>query len=242
MEVTRAVVFDLDDTLYLERDYVASGFRHVSNAVCEYCDAPIQEIFNFLWCEFEAGVRGDAFNRLIARYRSLTPRWIVEDLVEVYRSHQPVIELLPNIKELLGALVKARVRLALLTDGPVAAQSCKIAALGLTDWFNFLVLTDIWGTEYRKPHPRGFRTTMGLLGLPAEQLVYVGDNPEKDFQTPRGMGWGTVRLRLPGQLRCLTEPTSADCAAEREIGSIPSLTQQLSNMCALQPFADGSPS
>lgn len=242
MEVMRAVVFDLDDTLYLERDYVASGFRHVAHAVNDNCNAPIEEMFDFLWCGFKAGVRGDAFNRLIARYPSLTSRWTVEDLVGVYRSHQPAIELLPNIKELLDVLDKAPVRLALLTDGPVAAQSCKLAALSLRDRFDFLVLTDIWGTEYRKPHPRGFLAMMSFLGLPAKQLVYVGDNPEKDFQTPRGMGWGTIRLRLPGQLRCLIEPTTAGHAADREIVSIPSLSQHLLNMCGLQSFADSSTS
>ncbi len=234
MEVARAVIFDLDDTLYLEKDYVASGFHYVANTVSENCDAPTEEIFNFLWCGFEAGVRGDAFNRLITRYPSLTPRWTVEDMVQVYRSHQPAIELLPNIEELLEALVEYRVKLALITDGPVATQSCKIAALGLTDWFEFLVLTDTWGTEYRKPHPRGFETVMNFLGIPAKHLVYVGDNPEKDFQAPREMGWSTVRLRVPEQLRSSLEPGSADFAAEYEVHSVKALEQILSHISALE--------
>ena len=234
MEVGWAVVFDLDDTLYLEKDYVVSGFRHVANAVSEYCDAPMQETFNFLWYGFEAGVRGDAFNRLLARYRSLATRWTVEQLVEVYRSHQPTIELLPNIQDLLSVLVKDRTRLALLTDGPVVTQSCKIAALGLTDWFNCLVLTDAWGTEYRKPHPRGFEAVMNSLGIPATNLVYIGDNPEKDFRAPREMGWGTVRLRLSEQLRCSLEPGSPDFAAEYEVGSVSELKQILFHVFALK--------
>jgi len=235
MEVTRAVVFDLDDTLYLERDYVASGFRRVANALSNCCDAPPDEIYNFMRCGFEAGIRCCAFDRLLARYPSLTPRWNVENIVEIYRSHHPAIELLPDTREMFDELTKCHIRMALLTDGPVLAQSNKIEALRLTDWVDVTLMTDTWGVEYRKPHPRGYQAAMSILRMPAEELVYVGDNPKKDFRTPRSMGWSTVRLRLPGQLHWLLESSSAEFAADCEVVSILALTQLLSDMCALEP-------
>jgi putative hydrolase of the HAD superfamily len=42
-------------------------------------------------------------------------------------------------------------------------------------------------------------------GLAAEHLVYVGDNPHKDFDAPHDLGWACVRLRLPGQLHTHAE-------------------------------------
>jgi len=235
MEVTRAVVFDLDDTLYLERDYVASGFRRVANALCEECDAPTDDVYSFLRCGFEAGIRRCAFDRLLVRYPSVASRWTVENIVEVYRSHHPAIELLPDTLQMFQELTNCQIRMALLTDGPVVAQSNKIEALCLAGWVDVTVLTDRWGLEYRKPHPRGYQTAMSLLRMPAEQLVYVGDNPAKDFRTPRSMGWSTVRLRLPGQLHWLIEPSSDECAADCEVVSIQALTRRLSDMCLLVP-------
>lgn len=235
MEVVRGVVFDLDDTLYLERDYVASGFRHVALVVEGHCDAAADEVFQFLWSGFGEGIRGDSFDRLLVRYPSLASGWTVGELVQLYRGHQPTIDALPKIKELLNELTRGMIALALVTDGLIAAQSGKIAALGLSGCFDLLVLTDTWGREYRKPHRRGFETVKSGLSLCSEQLVYVGDNPAKDFRAPREMGWQTVRLRLPGQLRYLEEPPAPDYAPQKEVVSVESLIQLLRKLCALEP-------
>ena len=64
------VVFDLDDTLYLERDYVKSGFRAVAKTAVKHTGTSADEAFNFLWNEFTAGVRGSSFNRPV---RALPP-------------------------------------------------------------------------------------------------------------------------------------------------------------------------
>ena len=47
--------------------------------------------------------------------------------------------------------------------------------------------------------------------------IYVGDNPAKDFVTPRRLGWQTVRLRVHGQLRFTEEPPSPAYRAAVEV-------------------------
>ena len=58
------VVFDLDDTLYLERDYVRSGFRAVDAWLAS---RGILGFFGEAWANFENGLRGKAFDRAPGR-------------------------------------------------------------------------------------------------------------------------------------------------------------------------------
>jgi putative hydrolase of the HAD superfamily len=233
MELIRGVVFDLDDTLYFEREYVLSGFRSIAATIGGDCRRS-DFIFEFLQSGFEAGVRGDAFDRLLAEYPELRIRLTVADLVERYRSHIPAIQLLPEMRFLLAALTSRGIRLALITDGSVTAQSNKIAALELGKLFAPTLITDAWGLQFRKPHRRAYEAVMKDWKMSPTQLVFIGDNPAKDFYAPRALGWHTARLRLTQQLRHALEPPSPEYAAERDFGSLGDLTDWLNAMCDLR--------
>ena len=195
------VVFDLDDTLYLERDYVKSGFRAVAKTAVKHTGTSADEAFNFLWNEFTAGVRGSSFNALLERYPELAQRVDVPALVRCYREHAPDIHYLPGIKPLLDELKNADVPLAVISDGPLVSQAAKAKALNVSLYADPVVLTDAWGQDFWKPHVRAFEHVAAAFGLPPEQLIYIGDNPVKDFHAPTALGWRSVRLRLPGQVR-----------------------------------------
>ena len=61
----KAILFDLDDTLYLERDFVKSGFRAVAWWLQQENGLPEKETFTRLWSMFTSGERGDLFDRLL---------------------------------------------------------------------------------------------------------------------------------------------------------------------------------
>lgn len=195
------VAFDLDDTLYLERDYVRSGFRAVAEYAARGTDTPADEAFTFLWEHFLAGARGTTFNALLARYPALSERRGVAELVRCYREHRPRIGYLPGAEVLLQELGARGVKLAVISDGPLVSQAAKAEALGVARYADPVILTDAWGEDFWKPHTRAFETVAAAFSLPAERLVYVGDNPTKDFHAPTRLGWQSVRLRLPGQVR-----------------------------------------
>jgi putative hydrolase of the HAD superfamily len=215
--VIRGVVFDLDDTLYLEREYVRSGFGRVAAHVAERSGRRREELFDHLWSGFEAGVRGSAFDELLARFRIEPEAVPVPDLVALYREHAPSIELPPPTLDLLHTLRGEGLRLGVITDGPAECQGAKARALGVHGLCDPVVLTGEWGREYWKPHPRAFEHVRASWQLPPEALVYVADNPAKDFLAPRRLGWRTVRLRVPGQLHIDLEPESGDYAPDKEI-------------------------
>ena len=120
------------------------------------------------------------------------------------------------------------VRIGIITDGVRAGQQRKLEALPLgADRIDRAILTDAWGREFWKPHPRAFEEIEKGWQIPAEELVYVGDNPAKDFLAPRQLGWHTVRLRTAGQEHFSAEGPSEAHAAELEVENFSGLANEL---------------
>jgi putative hydrolase of the HAD superfamily len=193
----RLVVFDIDDTLYLERDYVRSGFAAVGAwALAELGAA---DLGDRAWAAFEAGVRGRILDEALAACGVPANGQLVPQLVDVYRSHTPTIDLLDDVRAWLSDR-RADVALAVVTDGPTASQRAKAAALGLEGWADPVIVTEELGPGRCKPHPAAFECVEAAAGLAGAACAYVADNPTKDFGGPRSRGWRTVRVRREGSL------------------------------------------
>ena len=148
-------------------------------------------------------------------------------------STRPSIAYLPGIEALLSELRDLQVPLAVISDGPLVSQAAKAEALGVARYADPVVLTDAWGTAYWKPHVRAFEAVARAFDLPAERLVYIGDNPDKDFHAPTQLGWTSVRLKLPGQVR-ETLPHDA-VPPTHEVGSVAELRRVLLELVTAEP-------
>jgi len=193
----RLVVLDIDDTLYLERDYVHSGFVAVGAWARD--ELGVDGLGERAWAAFEAGVRRTIFDDVLAGTGLDDTREIVPRLVEVYRSHAPTIEMLADARDWLDSLAP-HVAVAVVTDGPLASQQAKADALVITRWADLVVFTESLGPGRGKPHPAAFEHLERELGVSGDRCAYVADNPAKDFVAPHRLGWRTVRVRRPGGL------------------------------------------
>ncbi len=193
----RLVVLDIDDTLYLERDYVRSGFAAVG--VWARDELGVDDLGDRAWAAFEAGVRRTIFDEALAGAGVEATDDLVLRLVEVYRSHAPTIELLIDAREWLDGLAP-HLALAVVTDGPLASQQAKAEALLLSRWADLIVFTETLGPGRGKPHPAAFEQLEREVGLAGHRCAYVADNPAKDFVAPHRLGWRTVRVRRVGGL------------------------------------------
>lgn len=221
MDAWRAVVFDLDDTLYPEREYVLSGFRAVAAWAEAQLGIPDKRGFAELKHLFAHGVRGDTFQRWLTA-RRVPSDGLVPKLVQVYRGHEPLLSPFAEVPALLASLHR-RYRLGLLTDGALLVQRRKLAALQLAGHFDAIVFSDAWGRETWKPSPWPFVVMLERLGVSGPEAVYVADNPTKDFLGARQVGMGTIRLRLPQGLYAHLEPPSAAHAPDAEITDLHTL-------------------
>jgi putative hydrolase of the HAD superfamily len=185
------VVFDLDDTLYLEADFVKSGFK----AVGEHLRASgLAGFYQIAWDLFQSGIRGTVFDQALARMGKTPDPALVRELVGVYRSHTADIRLTEDSERCLRA-IDGKVDLGLVTDGPSIAQWNKVRLLGLADVIKDIVVTEDLGPGAGKPSPVAFRHLQGIRT--GATCVYIGDNPRKDFHAPKALGWRTIRVRRP---------------------------------------------
>ncbi len=261
-------VFDLDDTLLPEAEYVRSGMRAVAGfcADCltgELCARMVarlvpadgggdararcaERMAAFLLAEFDSGVRGNSFDRLLEAFpelRAVSAIQVVKALsvaggggnngcagalesglttaclVEVYRNHPPQVVLPEEWRSFFADLRARGARLGVISDGPLAAQTAKAGALQLARYCDPVILTDVWGREFWKPSERAFIEIERQWQAAPQTLWYIGDNPVKDFIAPNRRGWNTVRLRLPGQLHGHTQAQTAEAAAGHEFRS-----------------------
>lgn len=219
----QAIVFDLDDTLYPERDYVFSGFRAVAAWAEAQLGIPAGQGVAELRYLFEQGVRGDTFNRWLAAH-DLGPDSLVPQLVQVYREHEPRLVPFPEVPQLLASLHR-RYGLGLLSDGYLPVQQRKLAALGLAHHFDAVVFSDEWGRAAWKPSIKPFQAVLQRLAVDAENSVYVADNPAKDFLGARQVGTFTIWVRWSGGEYTHLDPPSPQHAPHLTLTSLLELEQ-----------------
>ncbi|MBE6068675.1 MAG: HAD family hydrolase [Clostridium lundense] len=193
----KTIIFDLDDTLYNEREFVYGAFSEV----CKYISIKFNKDYERLHIEVirilnEQG-RGKIFNLLCDKYN------INEDinkLVEIYRAAKPDLQL---YEDALHALRKYKgnsmdnidtYNIGLITDGKASVQWNKIKSLKLEQHIDKIIVTDDFGIDFWKPNEFAYREMMKYFNSSAEQCVYIGDNPHKDFIGPRRIGMYTVRV------------------------------------------------
>jgi len=192
----RAIAFDLDDTLYPEDQFVYSGYRAVSDDVKEKWGV---EIYDELVSLFAEGQRGDLFTPVLQRHLEKVNEASIQPLVKIYRQHKPTISPFPETKVVIANLKDSYV-LALISDGYLGVQKRKLDALQLRHFFDVIIFSDQWGRRFWKPHQRPYRECAYQLGLDFSAMVYVADNPAKDFVTARQLGMKTIRVKRKGTL------------------------------------------
>lgn len=209
-------VLDLDDTLFFERDYVRSGFEEIDRWLKD--NRSVTGFFERAWDLFSSGVRGNIFD-LVLQDLNLFDKELVDHFVHLYRIHAPKISLLPQALDFLQR--HNREDLAVITDGYPSSQWAKIRALDIERFVSKIIVTDDWGKEFRKPHPRAFFSVQG--NRPPGECVYLGDNPQKDFKAPTQLGWASsIRVRYRESLHYRID-TPDSCIEVASLAEVPAM-------------------
>jgi putative hydrolase of the HAD superfamily len=217
------LVFDLDDTLYPECDYVRSGFAAVDQWLRKERRA---DGFEKAACDqFDAGRRGTIFNVALEAIGVDPEPGLISTLVSVYREHQPRLALHPDAAWALE-YYRASVTMGILTDGYLVTQRSKVASLSLENKVDAIIYSDAYGREHWKPSTIPFCKMVDTLGCEHTRCVYVADNPEKDFVAPRMLGWRTIQIMRANGEYCHREVPES-YRAETTISSLHELREIL---------------
>lgn len=186
----QVVVFDLDDTLYKEIDYLKSAYREIASLVYPILKADYEDedtVYHWMMENYQQG--RNVFDELL-RYPVPYDK---QELLRIYREHKPTIALSEETVEVLEALKKEGYILGLITDGRSLTQRNKIGALGLDKYIESSLILISEEKGFCKPSLESFQYVMKLY--PGVSYVYVGDNPQKDFYGPNQLRWMTICLK-----------------------------------------------
>ena len=180
------IVFDLDDTLFSELDYVNGGLMAVARHFGGNPEKNFQELKK---------LRKEARKHILDRFLKMHHCWTkkrLQELINVYRRHTPHLTLYPEAKKCLKAL-KGR-PLYLVTDGHRYVQRNKVEALGIRPYFKKIFFTSDHGLHNAKPSPYCFTKIATLEKVAPKEILYVADNPTKDFVGIKPLGFHTLRV------------------------------------------------
>ena len=186
----KVVVFDLEDTLYQEMDFLKSGYQ----AVADYLSKSVgkDDLYAEMIEAYQTGEK-DVFQKVLDDHQLTIDK---SELLDIYRYHIPQIHLDSKVRSVLEQL-HGKCHLALITDGRPRTKRNIINALGLSEYFDGadVYISDEVG--HLKTAPYSCERIMEKY--PDCQYIYVGDNPAKDFLVPNRLGWLTVCLKDHGQ-------------------------------------------
>ncbi len=174
------IVFDLDDTLYNEVDYLRSAYMKFAK---ELEPDSWQQLFAHIFSLYRNKL--DAFEYISTTYNLSKP-----DLISSYRNHIPLIKPFDGVLKIFEEIKGKNAKLAIITDGRKITQMNKIDALGLTPYLDHIVISEEIGSE--KPDKRNYSAIEERFNRTS--YYYIADNVKKDFVSPNGMGWQTIAL------------------------------------------------
>jgi putative hydrolase of the HAD superfamily len=172
-------VFDLDDTLYKEIDFLKSAYICIASKIDKQNSSTLYQSM------LEDYYAGENVFKILNQYY---PQYTINKLLELYRGHHPNITLDSDTSSMLKYL-KSYGETGLITDGRSITQRNKIKALGLEDYFDKILISEEMG--YSKPD---FRLFQQFHEYNANTYFYIANDTSKDFLAPNQLGWKTICL------------------------------------------------
>lgn len=222
--MTKAVLFDLDDTLFDHQGCARDALAAVRDDHACFGAIPFADFeraharhLEALHAEVMLGrvplddARRERFRRLFEG-AGVTPG---DDLVELaaatYRDRYRVARRAVPGGTALLALVKARARVGVISNNLLAEQRDKMTVCGLDVFVDALVVSEDAGVA--KPDAGIFRLAIDRLGCRADEAVMVGDSWSADIAGARAAGIRAIWFNPSGEAPPEDDPSVAELRA-----------------------------
>ena len=215
----RAVLFDIDDTLFSTSEFARTARRNSIRAMIRVgvrmSEKELMRELEEVIIEFSSNYQNH-FDKLLQRIprskvRGTNPAIIVAAGVTAYHdtkfSHLRPYE---DAVQLLRELQRTDLTLGVVTDGLMVKQAEKLLRLGVYPLFDpqAIFISDQIGIS--KPNPKLYRRACAAIGVAPSNVLYIGDNPLNDIDPPNSLGIHTVLLQRHGKYSHLQGKTYPD--------------------------------
>ncbi len=202
----KAVLFDLDDTVYsyapchaagLSESHLTAKKLHGSWMKRETFDADYDQARR--QTKQETGGQAGTHCRLLYFKHMLENRLGGTKIAESRALHAAywkgffsAMKIDPGCAELIVDLRARGIRIAWVTNFTTDRQMLKLTHLGLAGAADFLVTSEEAGAE--KPAPAPFELALSKLGVKPSQTAMVGDDLDSDYRAGKALGLQAIWL------------------------------------------------
>jgi putative hydrolase of the HAD superfamily len=197
MGMIKGIIFDLDNTLL---DFVKMKEVAVDSAVTAMIDAGLamskdEAKEKIYWIYDEQGIEfQEVFDQfLMETYGAINYRILSAGVVAYRRAREAALVLYPHVTYTLTQLIKGGYKLAVLSDAPGKQAWLRLSYLNLHHFFDTVITFE--DTGERKPSTLPFQKALDVMELGPEQVLMVGDWPERDMVGAKKLGIRTVFAR-----------------------------------------------
>ena len=235
----RAILFDAAGTLFYLTKTVGDHYAHVGREVGLDLDAQtLESAFHAAWQQMPRrlaidGPRknddkgwwcklvGHVFDQVAPSVNELDRDNFFEVAYEHF-AEAGVWELYPEVPEVLEQL-RPHFQFAVISNFDGRLRFI-LQHLGISNYFSYIFISSELGAD--KPDPEIFRRALNLIDLNANEVLHVGDDPERDWKAAKAAGLLVFRLDRPrNSLRDLLSWVGRDSNPEptpKTFGAAPS--------------------
>jgi len=210
----RAVCFDLDGTLFDDRQYARAGL--VSAAAELRRRAGVDLTAEFLQAYFRDSHREATFDVVLSA-AGLADDY-VPALVTAYHDNDAALVPYPDAAETLERL-GSDYRIGVITGGTNGRE--KLSRLGLDGYVDECIVTAEREDSKRSPEP--FAEMAERFGVANESIAFVGDRPGLDFPQPNQLGMPTVRVMCGRYADAIARNAATPDAAVESLTAVPAV-------------------
>lgn len=200
----KAVILDLDDTLYAFEPLHEAAMERVCDYICKELGITAQQfeeayMFGKSETKRRLGDVASSHNRVLYWQKTLEHlgACVVPMSLQMYDIYWGTILenmcLRDGVKDFLNLMHEKGIKVLICTDLTVHIQHRKIKVLGIEDDIDYLVTSEEAGRE--KPSFEIFALCLEKLGLPAEEVCCIGDSLVRDVEGARAAGIQAILFR-----------------------------------------------
>lgn len=179
------IVFDLDDTLYPERDYLFAAYDSIAKLVADRSGSNERVYSEYLKKSFINGGRGNLFDSFINEF-NLSNTVSIQEMLHILRTNYCVLSLYRKAKDLLDYLQIEGVVSVIFTNGNLTQQRNKISCLKLKE--SYPAVAVYYAAEYEpKPSPVGLKAILRDYNVDLKKALVVGDSAT-DYEAAKAAG------------------------------------------------------
>ena len=193
----KAIIFDLDNTLLdfvkMKQFAVKASIRAMNEAGLNVDEESgykdVMELYmttgwenQLVFDDYLKQTTGEVSNKILAA-----------GVVAYRRAREATLLVYPNVNKTLIELLKAQIRLAVVSDAPSREAWMRLYYLNLHHVFDPVLTFDDTGT--RKPSPKPFKLALDKMNVGPDEALMIGDWPDRDVVGAKQIGMKTIFAR-----------------------------------------------